>query len=135
MASATRTDNPQIFISYGKDDADWARSLAEALNQRGVRVWLDQFQIAAGASVRDALEAGLRESDVYVALVDPESSQRPNLFFELGAAIGMGKRFIPVVPREVDVSSLPVELRSRRYLLKSSPEDTAEELARALAAA
>jgi len=40
--------NPQVFISYTKADADWARSFAEALKQRGVRVWLDRFQISAG---------------------------------------------------------------------------------------
>jgi len=127
--------NPQIFISYSKVDADWARSFADALKQRGIRVWLDQFQIAAGESVRDALEEGLRDSDVFVALIDPDSSLKPSLFFELGAAIGMGKRVVPIVPRELDISKLPIELRSRRYLMRDSPEDTAEELAHALIAA
>jgi hypothetical protein len=100
-----------------------------------VRVRLDQFQIAAGASLRDALETGLRESDVFVALIDPGSSLKPNFFFELGAALGMGKRVVPIVPRELDNSTLPLELRSRRYLMKDSPEDTAEELAHAFVAA
>ncbi|HTV54615.1 MAG TPA: toll/interleukin-1 receptor domain-containing protein [Terriglobia bacterium] len=127
--------NPQIFISYSKSDADWVRSFAEALKQRGVRVWLDQFRIAAGESVRDALEDGLRGSDVFVALIDPASPPKPNLFFELGAAIGMGKRVIPILPREMDISKLPLEFRVRRYLLRDSPEDTAEELTHALVAA
>jgi hypothetical protein len=127
--------NPQVFISYSQDDADWARSFAEALQQRGVRVWLDQFQVAAGESLRDALETGLRGSDVLVTLIDPERALKPNFFFELGAAIGMGKRVVPIVPRESDTSRLPFELRSRRYLMRDSPEETAEELAHALAAA
>ncbi len=135
MAKETYMSSPQIFISYSKGDADWARSFADALKQRGVRVWLDQFQIAAGESVRDAIEEGLRESDVFVALIDPESSLKPNLFFELGAAIGMGKRVVPIVPRELDISKLPLELRSRRYLVRDSPENTAEELTHALVAA
>ena len=128
-------NDPQVFISYSQDDAAWARSFAEALQQRGVRVWLDQFQIAAGESLRDALETGLRGSDVLVTLIDPEQALKPNLFFELGAAIGMGKRVVPIVPRKLDASKLPFELRSRRYLMRDSPEDTAEELAHALAAA
>jgi hypothetical protein len=52
--------------------------------------------------------------------------------FELGAAIGMGKRIVSIVPREFDPSKLPLELRTRRYLIRDSPEDTAEELAHAL---
>ena len=127
--------NPTVFISYSIGDANWARSFAEALKQRGVAVWLDQFQIAAGDSLRDALEAGLRESDVLVTLVDAGASIKPNLLFELGAAIGMGKRVVPIVPPELDASKLPSELRSRRYLLRDSPEHTADELAHALAAA
>jgi uncharacterized protein (DUF4213/DUF364 family) len=96
---------------------------------------LDQFQIAAGQSLRDALETGLRESDVFVALIGPGSALKPYFLFELGAAIGMGKRVVPIVPRELEGSPLPLELRSRRYLMKDSPEDTAEELAQALAPA
>jgi hypothetical protein len=132
--SSPQISNPQVFISYSMGDADWARSFAEALGHRGVRVWLDQLQVAPGESVRDALELGLRESDVLVTLIDPGLSLNPNRFFELGAAIGMGKRVVAIVPRELDASKLPFELRSRRYLVKDSPEDTAEELAHALAA-
>jgi nucleoside 2-deoxyribosyltransferase len=123
---------PMVFISYSKTDTDWARSFAEALRERGMGVWDYQADIAIGESVRDAVEAGLRESDVFVALINPQSSLKPNLFFELGAAIGMGKRVVPIVPRELDSSKLPWDLRTRRYLLRASPEDTAEELAHSL---
>jgi len=125
----------QVFISYSGADADWARSFAEALKRHGIAVWLDQDQIVVGESLREALEMGLRESDVFVALIDPVSSLKPNLFFELGAAIGMGKRVVPIVPREFDASKLPFELRTRRYLMRDSPEDTAEELAHSLVVA
>ncbi len=125
---------PQIFISYTRRDADWARDFARALKDRGVRVWLDQFQVALGESLSEAVEAGLRESDVFVALLDPEHPFNPNLYFEIGAAFGMGKRIVPIVPRELEAASLPFEIRSRQYLTRESPEDTAEELAHALAA-
>jgi len=54
-----------------------------------------------------AIEAGLRESEVLVALLDAESPSKPNLFFELGAAIGMGKRVVPIIPKGLDPSILP----------------------------
>ncbi len=127
--------NPKIFVSYPGRDADWARSFAQALEHRGLRIWLDQFQVAPGDSVRDAVEAGLRESEIFVALLDPEHPFNPNLYFELGAAIGMGKRVVAIVPRELKVADFPLDLlHSRRYLIKDSPEATAEELAKALAA-
>jgi len=128
-------DKRQIFISYSSADANWARSFAEALKKRGEKVWFDQFEIPPGESLRDALEAGLRESDVFVTLVESDNLHKPNLFFELGAAIGMRKKVVAIVPKDIDPSQLPIELRLRRYLVRDSPEDTAEELSHALAAA
>jgi hypothetical protein len=128
-------DKPQVFISYSKADSEWARSFAEALKKLGLRVWFDQFEIGAGESLRDALETGLRDSDVFVTLVERENLQRPNLFFELGAAIGMKKRVVAIVPKDIDPAMLPAELRLRRYLVRDSPQGTAEELSESLTAA
>ena len=124
----------KVFISHSAKDADWARSFALALKQRGVSVWFDEF-VQPGESWRDALEAGLRSSDVLVALLDPESSSRANLFFELGAAIGMGKRVVSIVPKGMDPSAIPLDIRLRRYLIRDTPEMTAEELSNTLQAA
>jgi hypothetical protein len=85
--------------------------------------------------LRDALEKGLRASDVFVTLIESDSLKNPNLYFELGAAIGMRKKLVAIVPKDIDPSQLPIELRLRRYLVRNSPEGTAEELSHALAAA
>jgi hypothetical protein len=124
-----------VFISHSAGDADWARSFAQALKERGVSVWFDEFDVRPGESVRDALEAGLRSSDVLVALLDANSPSRPNLFFELGAALGMGKRVVAIVPKDLDPSVLPLDVRLRRYLIRETPEQTAEELSNTLQAA
>ena len=125
----------RVFISHSARDAEWARSFAQALKERGVTVWFDEFDVRPGESVRDAIEAGLRSSDVLVALLDAEAPSKPNLFFELGAAIGMGKRVVPVVPRGLDPSILPLDVRLRRYLIRDTPEQTAEALSNTLQAA
>lgn len=128
-------DRPTVFVSHSAVDADWARSFAQALKERGISVWFDEFDVRPGEPIREALEAGLRGSEVFVALVDPEQPSKPSLFFELGAAIGMGKRVVPIVPKGLDPSALPLDVRLRRYLVRNSPEQTAEELSNALLAA
>jgi hypothetical protein len=127
--------NRKVFISHSVADADWARSFAKALKDRGVAVWFDEFEVQPGEPWREALENGLRSSDVLVTLLDRESSSRPNLYFELGAAIGMGKRVVPIVPKDIDPSILPLDVRLRRYLIRETPEQTAEELSNTLQAA
>ena len=122
---------PKVFISSLAADKVWARQFAESLKSLGVGVWFDEWQVRPGDRWADALEQGLRTSDVIVMLLDRESVARPNAFFELGAAIGLGKSIVPVVAEDVDPSQLPQPIRSRKYLLMRSPADTAREVAAA----
>ena len=119
---------PKVFVSYSHKEADWAKEFAQALSQRGLRVWIDQLAVKAGESIGEAVEKGLRESDIFVTLIDPSTLSSPSLFFELGAAIGMDKRVVAIVPEDLDPSQLPLPLRARRFLIKRAPEATAGEL-------
>ena len=123
---------PKVFISYSRDDADWVSKFAEALRDQSVDVWFDVWKIHAGDSFREALEAGLRDSDAIVAVLSKSNALRPNTLFELGVALGMGKRLIPVVPSDLDSAGIPYELRSRRYLTKGAPAEVAREVAEAV---
>ncbi len=123
---------PKVFISYSQDDAEWVREFAEALRDQRVDVWFDAWHIHPGDSFSDALEAGLRGSDAIVAVLSAASARRPNTLFELGVALSMGKRLIPIVPSNLDSSLIPYELRRRRYLLKGAPAEAAREVAEAL---
>ncbi len=119
---------PKIFVSYSHKEAAWAKEFAQALSQRGVRVWTDQLAVKAGESSRAAVEKGLRESDILVVLIDPSTLSSPSLFFELGAAIGMDKRVVAIVPANFEISQFPLPLRARRFLIKQTPKATASEL-------
>ncbi len=119
---------PRVFVSYSHKEAAWAKEFAQALSQRGLQVWIDQLAVKAGESIGEAVEKGLRESDIFVTLIDLSTLSSPSLFFELGAAIGMGKRVAAIVPEDLDPSQLPLPLRARRFLIKRAPETTAGEL-------
>ncbi len=127
-------NEPLTFISYSHRDADWAREFAETLRARGLRIWFDQFNVELGASISHSLEEALRDSGALVLVLDSESIRSPWFSFELGLALSTGKRVIAVVPEDLDLAQLPAALRSRRFLLKHSPRDTAEELVGEIAA-
>jgi hypothetical protein len=95
---------------------------------RGHTVWLDELQLKAGEPSVEAIEEGLRDSDVVAFVITPENVRGPNLFFELGATLGMGKLAVPIVSREVETSQLPYPLRVRQFLPRESPEETATKL-------
>jgi hypothetical protein len=52
-----------VFISHASEDkAAVVRPLAEALRQRGVEVWYDEFELRIGDSLRRKIDAGLARS-------------------------------------------------------------------------
>jgi hypothetical protein len=116
----------------GTQGSDWVRQLAEALRRDHVAVWLDVWQIHAGDSLSDAIEAGLRNSDAIVAVLSRSNARRPNTFFELGLALGMGKRLIPIIAQDLEAAAIPFDIRARRYLRRGAPEAAAREVAAAL---
>jgi MTH538 TIR-like domain (DUF1863). len=123
---------PKIFISYSHSEHEWAREFAASLVRNGLNVWFDEFNIKAGQLLSDALEKGLRESDAVVLLIDSTNINRPNLFFEIGAALGMNKKIIPIVPEGFEAHKLPLSLQRIKFLVQKSPEETAKELVTAI---
>jgi hypothetical protein len=125
---------PKVFISYSPDDAAWVREFAEALRESGVDVWLDALQLHAGDSLPEAIESALRDSDAIVVVLSEANARRPNTLFDLGVALGTGKRLIPIVAADLDRAVIPYGLRSRRFLTKGAPGEAAREVAEALKA-
>lgn len=125
----------QVFISHSHGDQDWVQAFARQLNIEGIKAWVATNEVAIGEPWADKLEAALRLSDAFVFIVDAESVSSPNASFELGVALGGGKRIIAVVDKDVLYSDLPGPIRKRRYLSKEQPEETARDVAKALLAA
>lgn len=62
-----------IFLSYRSTESALAESLRDALEARGVRVWLDKDEIRPGDRFAEALEMGLATSRAVGLIATPES--------------------------------------------------------------
>lgn len=61
-----------VFISHAAEDKeDLVRPLALALQQRGLRVWYDEFELKLGDSLRRKIDTGLTKSRFGVVVLSP----------------------------------------------------------------
>jgi len=64
------------FISHASEDKEQvALPLSLALRQRGVRVWLDKFELRIGDSLRQKIDEGLANSRFGVVILSPSFFQ------------------------------------------------------------
>ncbi|HKI05727.1 MAG TPA: toll/interleukin-1 receptor domain-containing protein [Thermoanaerobaculia bacterium] len=124
---------PIVFLSYSHEDRAWAKTFADALKEQGLALWFDEWELKPGDKLADAMEKALRESQALIFLLGPESLDQPALFFELGAAVALKKRIIPVVSEGVERSKIPGLLLHMRHVVRRDPEETAIEVAKAVA--
>ena len=126
------------FVSYGHADAAWVHVLAGNLEELGVRVFLDAWELVAGDLIAVRLQDGLAAAGAVVFVVSPESVGRGWVNEEFGAAVAAAaagrQRLIPVLLGEV---ALPPLVAARGYVDFRQVDDPAvyEARVRELAAA
>lgn len=61
-----------VFVSHASEDKeDFARPLAQALKDRNLRVWFDEFTLRVGDSLRRTIDKGLAYSRYGVVIISP----------------------------------------------------------------
>lgn len=60
------------FISHASEDKDgFVRPLAEGLQERGLSVWFDEFELKVGDSLRESIDHGLGRSRFGIVVFSP----------------------------------------------------------------
>src|SRR5215213_364068 len=101
------------FISYSRNNSDFALRLARDLRAAGFDIWLDQLDIRAGARWDDEVEKALEKSTTFLIVLTPESIQSQNVKDEIGYAIDAGKHILPIILKS---SNIPFRLRRFQYV-------------------
>ncbi len=108
-----------VFLSHNSVDKPWVNRLKDALEARGLKVWLDQYEIRPGDLFVDALEKGLESSRTVALIISPEAMQSGWVDEEYNRAIGLAQdknekiRLIPVILR---TAKLPGFLSGRNWV-------------------
>lgn len=106
-----------VFISHASDDKeDIARPLADALRQRGIKVWFDEFTLKVGDSLRRSIDKGLARSRYGIVIISPAFLEREWPQKELDGLVAReidGHKVILPVWHSIDA----IDLRRRSPML------------------
>jgi formylglycine-generating enzyme required for sulfatase activity len=137
-AQADGGEDPQVFVSYSRADAEPVSAITRLLEDAGVTVWRDCERILGGQYFGEAIVHAIAHSRVLLLMCSPHSFESENVFREVALTWDYHKRYLPVW------ISAPVEVPARlRYALVSqqwveahsgSPEQWLPRLLMALAA-
>ena len=112
-----------VFISYSRVDSGLARQLNELLQIHGKRTWLDQESIAAGtADFQTEIHRGIESADHFLFILSPNAVESPYCADEVEYAARLNKRFVTILHRSIDPSTLHPELAKVQWLDISQPD-------------
>ena len=100
LQQASRPDTPdggklRVFISYSRNDLNFADQLKAALDAWGFECSIDRHAISGGEEWKRRLGNLISESDTVVFVLSPTSARSKICIWEVEKAERLGKRILP----------------------------------------
>lgn len=102
----------KVFLSYAREDRDFAQTLSREIESAGETVWLDD-RIQPGERWDHAVHEQLTACKRLVVILSPHAVASENVLDEVGYALDNGKDVTPVLYRDCEI---PLRLRRIQYI-------------------
>src|SRR6516165_7477118 len=106
----------RVFISYSREDLDFADQLAAALDSSGFECFIDREGISGGEAWKRRLGNLISEADTVVFVLSPDSARSETCKWEVEEAARLNKRILPANWRPLESVSPPPRLRDLNYI-------------------
>lgn len=113
-----------VFLSHAMYDKWIAETICHMIEKvhRNARVFRDDRDIAGGDSIPTAIKEAMRSCDEVVVLLTPESIHRPWVLVEIGMALALERRIVPLL-YHVTTDQIPQPIKDpRAFHLNELPQ-------------
>jgi len=86
----------KVFVSYSRNNLEVVTHLVDDLQAMGVNTWYDQT-LTGGQRWWDNILAGIRDCDIFIFALSPESWESEACRSELAYGLGLAKPILPVL--------------------------------------
>jgi hypothetical protein len=115
------------FVSYSRDDEEFALRFAKDLQAADVKIWIDQIELPLGEPWDSSIQEALQSASIVLVILSPSAVESENVLDEVSFAIDEKKTIIPVLYRDCTV---PFRLRRLQYVdFRSNYGDRLQQLA------
>ena len=101
------------FVSYSRQDKEFALKVANDLKAAKAMVWMDQLELTPGDRWDRAVQDALQKASIVVVILSPEAVSSDNVLDEVSFAHDEKKTVVPVLYRDCTV---PLRLRRLHYV-------------------
>jgi TIR domain/FHA domain len=112
-----RVDHTHVFLSYSRVDYPVMESIAKALKNAGLSVWVDLTIAQPGAAQWEReIKQAIEHSDAVVVILSPEAERSASVSREIAVAETLEKRIFPVLVRGTEKEAIPSRLMSQQRI-------------------
>lgn len=112
-----------VFICYAREDEEFVLKFAKNLKERGVSVWLDQWDIPTGANWNRTIDQAIDECAQFLIVLSQSAIESQEVEGEWLTALDENKPVVPVICQEC---RLPRQLRPFQHVdfAAGGPDDS-----------
>jgi hypothetical protein len=92
-----------IFVSYAREDNEFAREVIRRLREWNRNPWNDQNNLRAGWNWQVSIDEALRNAEALIVVLSPHATRSQYVIYEWAFALGAGVPVIPVVYKQTQV--------------------------------
>lgn len=113
------------FVSYSRNDLEFASRLALDLNNAGVAIWMDKLDIQPGQLWERAVEEAVHNCSRIVVILSPASVESETVMAEVAFGLDEKKEIVPILYRDCRI---PLRLRPIQYVDFRNDQDYSSAL-------